>query len=126
MINLLLVSSGDDSLSTLAAALAKHNDVHVMQEKSGAAALEKVTSQNYDLIISDETLDDMSGLELAEKVIKINPMTNCAAVSSLSQDDFHEASEGLGMMTQLPVHPAEAQAEDILKRLRKIINLTSS
>jgi len=128
MINLLLVSSDNDSLATLAAALAKHNDVHVMQEQSGAAALKKVTGQNddpnYDLIITDENLNDMAGLDLAEKVVKINPLINCAAVSSLSEDDFHEASEGLGLMAHLPVHPKEAHAEEILERLREIIHLT--
>ena len=125
MINLLLVSSNDDSLSTLAAALAKHNDVHVLQERSGAAALKKVTEQNYDLMITDENPDDMTGLELAEKVVRINPMINCAAVSSLTPVEFHEASEGLGLLAQLPVRPGVAQAEDILKRLREVISLTS-
>jgi len=61
MINLLLVSSDDDSLSTLAAALAKHNDVHVLQERSGAAALENIANQNYDLMIIDENPDDITG-----------------------------------------------------------------
>ena len=125
MINLLLVSSDDDSLSALAAALAKHNDVDVLQVRSSAAALEKVTGQNYDLMITDENLGDMTGLELAEKVIKINPMINCAAVSSLSHDEFHEASEGLGILMQLPVRAGVAQAKDILKRLREVIGLTS-
>ncbi len=125
MINLLLVSSDDDSLSTLAAALAKHNDVHVLQVRSGTAALEKVAGQKYDLMITDENPDDMTGLELADKVIRINPMINCAAVSSLSHDEFHEASEGLGLLAQLPVRPGAAQAEDILKRLREVIGLTS-
>jgi len=93
--------------------------------RSSAAALEKVTGQNYDLMITDENLGDMTGLELAEKVIKINPMINCAAVSSLSHDEFHEASEGLGILMQLPVRAGVAQAKDILKRLREVIGLTS-
>ena len=126
MIKLLLVSSDDDSLSTLAAALAKHNDVHIMQELSGAAALEKITNQNFDLMITDENTDDMTGLELIEKTVRINPMINCAAVSTLSQDEFHEASEGLGLLAQLPLNPGAAQAEDILKRLREVIGLTSA
>ena len=126
MIKLLLVSSDDYSLSTLAAALVKYNDVHVLQERSGTAVLEKVTGQKYDLMITDENLDDMTGLELAEKVIKINPMINCAAVSSLSHDEFHEASEGLGLLAPLPLRPGAAQAEDILKRLREVIGLTNS
>ncbi|MDM8556186.1 response regulator [Desulfococcaceae bacterium HSG7] len=123
MLNLLTVSSDDKSFSALAAAFAKHDDVTLFQVLSGAAALKSITDKTYDLIIIDEILDDMAGLELAEKVIKINSMINCAAVSTLAQDEFHEASEGLGILAQLPKNPGAAQAEAILSRLREIINL---
>ncbi len=125
MINLLLVSSGDDSLTTLAAALAWHDDVHIVQERSGAAVLERIACQTYDLMIADETLGDMTGLELIEKAVRINTMINCAAVSTLAQDEFHEVSEGLGILAQWPANPGTAQAEAILTRLRETINLTS-
>jgi hypothetical protein len=46
-------------------------------------------------------------------------------VSSLSQKDFHEASEGLGLLMQLPVRPKKAHAEDLVKHLRSIQDLTS-
>ena len=123
MLNLLTVSSDDKSFSTLAAALAKHDDVTLFQVLSGAAALKSITDKTCDLIIIDEILDDMAGLELAEKVIKINSMINCAVVSTLTQDEFHEASEGLGILAQLPKNPGTAQAEAILSHLREIINL---
>ncbi len=74
---------------------------------------------------TDENPGGMTGLELAEKVVRINPMINCAVVSSLTPAEFHEASEGLGLLAQLPVRPGVAQAEDILKRLREVICLTS-
>ena len=124
MLNLLLVSSDDESFSALAAALEKHDDVTLFQALSGAAALKAVADKTFDLMITDENPDDMNGLKLAEKVIKINPMINCAVVSALAQDEFHKASEGLGILAQLPAHPDAAQAEAILKRLREIINLT--
>ncbi len=49
---------------------------------------------------------------------------NCAAVSSLSADDFHEASEGLGVMMQLPLEPDLKDAEKLVEYLKTILNLT--
>ena len=49
----------------------------------------------------------MTNLEFAGKLIKLNPMINCASVSSLPSNEFHEASEGLGMMCQLSFPPGK-------------------
>lgn len=125
MIKLLLVSATNNSFSDMAAAFTKQADVEFQHEQTGAAALENVARQNYDLIIIDEKLDDMTGLALAEKVVKMNPLVNCAVVSSLAPEEYHEASEGLGLLMQLPVNPGEAWAEKLLERLRAIINLTN-
>jgi hypothetical protein len=65
----------------------------------------------------------MTGLELIEKVISKNPMVNCAVVSRLAPDDFHRASEGLGILAQLPVRPGPKEAERLLGQLNKILNL---
>ena len=65
----------------------------------------------------------MTGLEFIEKVISKRPMVNCAAVSSLLPADFHEASEGLGILMQLPVRPDQEQAEKLLRQLKNILNL---
>ncbi len=50
-----------------------------------------------------ENLGDMTGLEFIRAIVSKRPMVNCAAISSLASEDFHEASEGLGILMQLPV-----------------------
>jgi hypothetical protein len=62
----------------------------------------------------------MTGLELIKSVITRQPMLNCAAVSSLSPGDFHEASEGLGILMPLPVEPGKNEAHQLLEHLNKI------
>jgi hypothetical protein len=74
--------------------------------------------------ITDERLRDSTGLALAASLLKVNPMINCASVSCLSPENFHEASEGLGIIAQLPIHPGKEHAESLLDRLRQIRNLT--
>ena len=104
MMNILLASRDKASLSALKTGL-EENQVQTAWAESGSNALAKVTEGNFDLVVTDENLGDMTGLEFIKTVIALKPMVNCAAVSSLLPDDFHEASEGLGILMQLPVRP---------------------
>lgn len=124
-LKLLLASRDKDSLSGLASAIKKHDDAVLSWSESGKEVLDKVSNSPVDLVITDEKLGDMTGLEMALKLLSINPMVNCAAISSLSHEDFHEASEGLGLLAQLPPQPGEEEAEELLQQLRKIKNLTT-
>lgn len=126
MLRLLLVSPDKDAVSGLASALAKHRDVDLSWAESGSKALNMISESAVDLVVTDENLGDMTGLELAGRLLAVNPMVNCASVSSLSSEDFHEASEGLGLLMQLPIRAGEEQAEDLLRHLRQIKELTDS
>ncbi|MBL7181228.1 MAG: response regulator [Desulfobacterales bacterium] len=124
MLKLLLVSSDKDALSDLASALVQHSDVDLSWAESGTTALSIVSDAAVDLIVTDEMLKDMTGLEFAGRLLAVNPMIHCASVSRLSPEEFHEVSEGMGLMAQLPVKPDEAQAEALLQRLKYIKGLT--
>ncbi len=123
MIIILLASAEKASLSHVASTLDKDN-IQTFRAESGSMALSMISDKTFDLIIADEQLGDMSGLEFAEKAISTNPMINCAVVSSLSAKEYHEKSEGLGLLMQLPPDPGEEHAGDLLKHLKNILNLT--
>ena len=125
MLKVLLVSPDKDSLSGLASALMEHRDVDLLWAESGETALDIASDTTIDLVVADERLGDTTGLEFAGALLSVNPMINCACVSRLSSEKFHEASEGLGIMAQLPIRPGKAHAESLLYRLRQIKNLTS-
>lgn len=120
MLKLLLVSPDKDPLSGIAAALKEHDDVELLTTESGEKALAIVSKNAVDLVVTDEDVGDMSGLEFARRLISINPMINCACVSHLDPERFHEVSEGLGLMDQLPIRPGKEDAEKILRDLRII------
>ena len=126
MLKLLLVSHAKDSLSALASALKEDSEVDLSWAESGKTALDILSGTAVDLVVTDENLGDMTGLEFADKLLFVNPMVNCTPVSSLSPKKFHEASEGLGVIAQLPVQPGKEHAEKLLKYLRQIKNLTDS
>jgi response regulator RpfG family c-di-GMP phosphodiesterase len=124
MHRLLFVASDKDTLSDLASALVAQDDVELSWADSGSMALEMVSNTPVDLMVTDENLADMAGLELANKLLHVNPMINCAAVSALTPEDFHEASEGLGLLGQLPPQPGGEEAENLLQRLRELKNIS--
>ncbi len=125
MLKLLLVSNNIVSFAEFNSALKKNNDIELIYADSGETALKMIKDNAIDLVISDEELGDMSGLAFIRKLITVNPLINCVAVSSLSEKDFHEASEGLGVMNHLPVNPGPDDADELLKNLRRIKGLES-
>ena len=123
MLKLLLVSPNKASLSGLASALVEHGDVDLSWAESGEKALDIASDTAIDLVVTDESLGDMTGLEFAGRLLSVNPMINCASVSRLSPESFHEVSEGLGMMAQLPIQPGKEDAEELLQHLRYLRGL---
>lgn len=126
MLKLLLVHNNQKSLSELITVLNENDDIEILHAGSGNKALEMAKAGAYDLVVTDEDLGDMSGIAFIRKLISVNPMINCVAVSSLSEKDFHEETEGLGLMNHLPANPEKADAEELLQNLRHIRGLESS
>jgi len=125
MIKLLLVTPDRKPFSEFNSALKKNDDVELSCSESGRNALKMLGNIPVDLVIVDEKLRDMTGIEFMKKLLAVNPMINCAAVSPLPPDEFHEASEGLGVLAQIPVEPGQKEAENLLKHLKNIKNLTA-
>jgi len=122
MMNILLAGRDKASMTALKAGL-EENDVQTAWAESGSYALSIIAEKDFDLVVTDEGLGDMTGLEFIKTIIALKPMVNCAVVSSLLPDEFHEASEGLGVLMQLPVNPGYEYAEELLEHLKKILNL---
>jgi CheY-like chemotaxis protein len=123
MLKLLLASKNTDSFSDFTSALKENGSNEVLYAGSGEEALKMVKVNAIDLVITDEELADMSGLEFVRRLISVNPFINCAAISHLPEKEFHEASEGLGIMNHLPLKPVSADAEELLKNLKLIKGL---
>ena len=125
MIRILLLTPYRKSLSEWASVMEKNDDVELTWAESGQNALDMLSETPVDLVVADKELGDMTGLEFAEKLLRVNPMINSAVLSSLPSDEFHEASEGLGVLVQLPVDPGKFEAEDLLKRLKNLKDFTA-
>lgn len=123
MFKIMMVTPEKDNLSDLASALEKEGRIELSWAQSGGQALDLAGKDRFDLLVTDEELGDMTGLELAFKLLMVDVSINCAAVSSLSPDEFHEASEGLGLLAHLPAKPGREHAESLLERLKRLTSL---
>ena len=85
-------------------------------------ALDLMADKAADLVIVDENVENQPGRMWVERLIKKNPMINTALVSSLSAEDFHEATEGLGILMQIPPEADGAVADDVVSRMDKLLS----
>lgn len=103
--------------------LRRERHVELIPVVTGAAGLGQLRGKPIDLVIVDEQLEDMSGIEFVRRLITVNPLANTAIVGALTEEDFHEATEGMCVLMQLPRQPTEQDAETLLALLAKISGL---
>lgn len=109
--------------SALVDRLRREQDVELIPVSTGTAALTQLKDKPLDVVIVDEQLDDMSGIDFVKAFVAINPLANTAIVGSRDEEDFHEVTEGMGVLMQLPPHPGLKDAEALLAVLAKISGL---
>jgi DNA-binding NtrC family response regulator len=93
----------------------------VIPARTGAQALTIIREKTPVAILADEQLGDMSGVHLVPKVLQINAMIHVALVSGLSQERFHEETEGLGILMKLPPMPDRLAAVLFAERLLEAV-----
>ncbi len=117
---ILVISHRAEDLGDFIKALEQDANTEVALAPTGEVALEMVGVNPPDLAVVDTGLSDGGPFEIVTQLMMANAMVNTAVISPLSKDDFHESSEGLGVMVQLPPGPAEDQAVELLEKLKGI------
>lgn len=72
------------------------------------------------LAILDNQVQSVSGMEIAGRLLQVNAFIYTALVSDLDEETFHEKSEGLGILTRLPMIPGADEARDLLDLLNQV------
>ena len=122
MYNIVIVTSRKEDLGDFGRALeTAEKRISLQWVGSGSDALAVASESTPDLLVVDETLADMDGLTLIRKLLGINAMINTALISPLSSSEFHKATEGLGILSNLPLSPGEIDAREILTRLAEVV-----
>jgi DNA-binding NarL/FixJ family response regulator len=121
MIQIIIATDESTHFSEFADSLSAKNNVSIGWADSPDALVKDAENISPQLIIIDETLGGIEGLDLSRKVILANALVNIALVSKLSEQDFHEAAEGLGILSQLPSCPGASHAKMLLEDLLKVL-----
>ncbi|MGI9537358.1 MAG: hypothetical protein ACR2PB_09820 [Desulfocapsaceae bacterium] len=119
-LRLLLLGKDNTALADLEQALIDSGQIKVTRMSSPEQVYQTIAGSQIDAVVADEEIEGGSGLEFIRDLVRNNPFINCALVSSLYPDEFHEATEGYGVFMQLPVRPGKQEAREICSHLNKI------
>ena len=122
----LLVTDNREGFSNILSSIASDEHMEVRWADYGNNALSMILKDNFGFVIADEKLKDMTGVEFVKQLVSLNPLINCALVSSLSHKEFHEVTEGLGLLGQLPPNPDRKSSEELMGKFRKINEMSPS
>jgi DNA-binding response OmpR family regulator len=123
MYEIVIVTSDRNRFSSLVQGLCAKSDCRILWENAMKSAGKRAVGKPPHLMIVDEEVDGFSNLEIARHIVMTNAMINLAVVSSLSHEDFHEASEGLGILVQLPPSPGEEDGSKLFETITQIVSL---
>jgi DNA-binding response OmpR family regulator len=115
-----IVTNRSAKFSPLVQALSSDNWGKTHWAENVEAAVSAASRSHPDLMIVDETIDGISGIEIARRLVLANAFVNLSVVSSLPEEEFHELSEGLGILVQLPQQPGQIDAETLKSALECI------
>ena len=99
-------------------------------EKHGAAlrlapsmdeALSDLTARRADLVVLDINADAPDLRHAVFRILSVSAMIHTATVTTMSPETFHDAMEGLGMLTGLPVNPSPADIDALMTALGKVM-----
>ena len=125
MVYVMVVTADPDTRNHLKNIMAVLEGVEIEWIEAADAGLPLLKDKKFQLVISDETLPHMTGIQFLNQLVRINPMVNTALMSALTSEAFHEATEGLGVLGQLPLKPEASHINDLYARLKSILGLTT-
>ncbi len=121
MPDILLVTGRPQQLADFAEGLRHAEGVSLTVVQSAAGALAAVRASAPQLVVIDNVLPDGEPKKLVVALLQVDAMINTAVVSRLPEAEFHEASEGLGVMARLPDPPGAEDVPVLLEKLAGIL-----
>lgn len=119
MLSIILISERQNQLSDFINALQKDGEVDLLTAASFEEAILMIARQKPALIVVDEQVGNLAGLDLVRRLMEVNAFINTVVFSALSEEEFHRHSEGLGILARLPIQPDKKDARRLLDLLRQ-------
>jgi DNA-binding response OmpR family regulator len=123
MRQILVLTNDPDKFCEMEKVLSAESKCHIRWAGTVSAARLAASGARVDLMIVDDEVEGKSGFDIAREIIALNALINLALVSPLSDKEFHEAAEGLGIMTRLSPSPGQPEAEKLFADLNSLAPL---
>lgn len=117
---IVIVSSQPDRWIDFSKTLEKETDTLIDMVKTGAEAVDTARNKNPLAMLIDDDIQDIPGLDLVRQLLAVNAMIHLALASDLAEDQFHEKTEGLGLIMKLSPYPDVTEAHKLAERLHQL------
>lgn len=117
MYKVLLASAQPEALAKLAAGLEEDGRALLYWAQNDQETLSLTQELTPQLVVIDGQGNEKGALALVSKLLMVNAMVNTAVVTAMEEEEFHEFSEGLGILMSLPPNPGEDTAKGLLDKL---------
>lgn len=118
--NILLITSRSARLKEFVQAFDQHEKITVITAESIQEAVLAVEKQPLILVVADDQVCGLTGLDIVRCLIEINAFIQTAVISELDDHEFHTRSEGLGILLKLPLIPGKNDVRKLIKRLEQV------
>lgn len=115
-----IVTEMPERFAPLATVLSEEIGTDILWANTAADALCKTRDNSPGLAVIDSEIGGENGLSLVCGMLAINAWLHTALVSSLSDEEFHHRSEGLGILVRLPPCPGKEAARRLVNALRSV------
>lgn len=119
--NCMIATPRIEEITDFLGGLRESGTVEVTVIGTGEDALSAIKNEAPSFVVVDEGLSDYAPLDLVMEIIKANALINTTVVSSLSPREFHDASEGLGVLTSLPPQPSREDGIELALTFARFI-----
>ncbi len=117
---IIVISPRKDELGDFAAGLEAKENIELLWAPSHDAGLDLVKTEKPEAVVLDAALSDIDGKDFLLELLQVDAMINTAVISPLKEADFHERTEGLGVLARLPFNPDGQDSGRLLKKLAAV------
>lgn len=118
---IVIVSPQVEKWKDFTAELSHRCSTDVIEVRSDTEAVDAAREKRPVMVIIDQDLGDMPGIELVPRLMQINAMIHTALVSDQPEEIFHDQTEGLGILMKLSPLPDRQEAVRLYKHLSGVI-----
>ncbi len=122
-VNIILVSDKRDAFAEIEKELMVHQNFTVNHIKTNEQVTKYIQDTKVDVAIVADQLNEQPGFDCIQNIVQLNPFINCALASPLDHDDFHELTEGYGVLMQLSPMATRKEGAELVEKITKIYQL---